>query len=114
MKKKINLIIIFYVLYFAWLFLLAYLWPNPSILTYFLLGIVVFYFVFLREKGDTLMFFLVAISSFFLGRVLAYDSAFAYIGFPPLGIPFWPIAWGVTAIALRKFYLVASQGPEYA
>ena len=106
MRKKIRLIIIFYVLYFTWLLLVSYLWPNPTTLTYFLIIIVAFYFGFLNERGDALMLISVTILSYFIGNYLSYDPGFAQIGFPPLGIPFWPIAWGISALAFRKFYLL--------
>lgn len=108
-RKRINLIVVFYVLYFTWLFLLAYLWPNTKVLAYFLLGIVFFYFLLLRERTDLILFVLVAVASFLIGKHLAYDPGFANIGIPQLGIPYWPLAWGITTLAVRKFYLLVSK-----
>ncbi len=112
MKQKINSIIIFYVLYFSWLFLVAYLWPNSAVLTFFLLLIVGFYFIFLKEKSDLFLFAFVTTASWFISKELALDPGFTNIGFPPLGIPYWPIAWGVTALSLRKLYLLLSTDPD--
>lgn len=104
--------IIFYVLYFSWLFLVAFLWPNPKTLTLFLLGILVFYFGLLYEKFDIWFFLIVVASIWLVGKYLAEDPLFANRGIPPLGIPFWPIAWGITSLALRKFYLTLNKGAE--
>lgn len=112
MKQKVNLIIIFYVLYFSWLFLVAYLWPNTTILAFFLLFIVGFYFIFLKGKFDLFLFAFVVVASWLISRELALDPGFANIGFPPLGIPYWPVAWGITTLALRRFYLLLSDGPN--
>src|SRR3989344_5858155 len=85
MRKNINLLVIFYVIYFTWLFLVAYLWTNSQILTYFLLGIILIYFIFLREKYDFIIFALVSVASYLIGKYLAYDPGFAEIGYPSLG-----------------------------
>jgi len=111
-RKRINLIVIFYVLYFTWLFLLAYLWPDTKTLTYFLLSVIVFYFLFLREHTDIIIFVIVAFASFFITKTLAYDPGFADVGFPELGVPYWPLAWGITTLAVRKFYLIISKNPQ--
>lgn len=112
MRKNINLLVIFYVIYFTWLFLVAYLWTNAQILTYFLLGIILIYFMFLREKYDIFIFTLVSVASYLIGKYLAYDPGFAKIGYPSLGIPYWPLAWGISTLALRKFYLLFSKNPQ--
>ena len=109
MRKRINLVIVFYVLYFLWLLMVIMLWVDPVYLTTFLLAIAAFYFFFLYEKYDIWFFSFVYLSSFIIGRSLASDPAFASIGFPPLGIPAWPIAWGTTVLAFRKFYLIISK-----
>ena len=112
MKKNINLLVIFYVIYFTWLFLVAYLWTNSQLLTYFLLGIILIYFIFLREKYDFIIFALVSVASYLIGKYLAYDPGFAEIGYPSLGIPYWPLAWGISTLAIRKFYLLFSKNPQ--
>ena len=109
MRRKINLIVVFYIIYFTWLFLIAYLWTNIQLLTYLLLAIIFFYFLFLREKVDIIIFLIVSIASYLIGKHLAYDSGFAEIGYPSLGIPYWPLAWGITTLAVRKFYLILSK-----
>ena len=109
MRKKLNQIIIFYVLYFFWLALIIVLWPSPQYLTYFLLSITVFYFLFLNEKSDFWLFVAVYLTSLLAGKYLVSDPSFANRGLPPLGIPFWPIAWGLTVLAFRKFFLLISK-----
>lgn len=104
--------IIFYVLYFSWMFLLTYLWPDPSILTYFLGVIVIFYFAVLYEKYDFWLFLAVVLGSYFIGVRLAISPKFVYTGFPPIGLPYWPVAWGLTALALRKFFLSVNRAIE--
>lgn len=110
MRKRIDSIIIFYVLYFLWLALVIMLWPTPKYLTYFLLSIAAFYFVFLYEKMDFWFFAAVYLVSLLAGKYLVNDPTFANRGYPPLGIPFWPIAWGITVLAFRKFYILLNKG----
>jgi len=110
MRKRLNLIVIFYVLYFTWLFTLIFLSSRPDILTIFLLCILAFYFLFLYEKYDFWFFSLVYIGSIAIGGYVAYDPAFNSIGFPPLGVPYWPFAWGITTLAMRKFYISINKG----
>ena len=113
MRKRINLIIVFYVLYFAWLLLIIHLWPNPETLTYFLLAIVAFYFLFLYEKRDIWFFLLVIILSWLTASYFSSDPSLVIRGVPPLGIPYWPLTWGISALAFRKFYLLTGKAaPE--
>src|SRR3989344_8676221 len=105
MRHKSKLIIIFYVAYFTWLFLLTYLWPDPKLLSFFLMGITVFYFSFLYEKYDIWFFLAVFLLSFPLGSFITKEEIVTLARLSYLNIPFWPFAWGITALALRKFYL---------
>jgi len=106
--KKETLIILFYILYFAWLFTVTYLSPNTVNINYFTLFVVFFYFVFLREEWD-LIWFIVASSIALIGQ----NSLFSEIGeknFDQISqIPFWlPLSWGTTVLALRKFFILVS------
>ena len=112
MNKSINWMIIFYVFYFSWLFLLTYLWPDQRIVPYFLGIIIVFYFVLLYEKYDFWFFTAVVIGSYFIGIRFALSPKFVYTGFPPIDLPYWPAAWGLTILALRKFFLTINKGME--
>ena len=75
-------------------------------LTYFALGIILFYFVFLRESGDIFWFLagfllsLMSIITSFNHFQLKFD--FALVKETPIWLP---IVWGTTIVALRKFYL---------
>lgn len=113
MRSKANFVTLFYVLYFSWLLSIIILWIDPRALTYYLLTVVGFYFIFLYERHDVWFFLFVSGSSYLIGKYLAYDPAFAVIGVPPLGIPFWPLAWGISTLAFRKFYLTVSKGYKF-
>lgn len=105
--KKQTLLVIFYILYFAWLFTVTYLTKETMILNYFTSAVILFYLIFLREKNDVYLFILVSVVV-----LLGANSAFSEW---PLNIdidkllntpPWLPIAWGTTVLALRKLYIV--------
>lgn len=104
--KKENLIVVFYILYFAWLFTITYLNPNINLNNYFTVFVALFYFLFLREKGDFIAFTIAA-----LIPVLQTILGFSHweIDYNPellSYMPFWlPTAWGTTVVALRKLYI---------
>jgi len=105
--KKETLIIVFYVLYFLWLFLITYLTKYADILNYYTIGVIAFYFLFLREKGDFGWFTLGIIASVLItithigGFQIKFDTPAIAL------IPLWlPLAWGTTLVALRKFFVL--------
>lgn len=110
MKKETVPIVVFYILYFVWIFTVVYLTTQTTILNYFSIGVVLFYFLFLREKGDFIWFaaaFMIplAITAFSVEKGLPEFSPKLILFMPP-----WlPLAWGTTIIALRKFYTVVSE-----
>jgi len=112
-KKHINVIIIFYVIYFSWLFLLTYLWPDQRILTFFLIIILIFYFALLYEKYDLWLFLAVLLGSYLIGVKFEITPLFYESGYPPLGLPYWPAAWALTSLAMRKFFLLANKTIEH-
>lgn len=107
MKVKDTPVIIFYILYFGWLFTVTFLTPDPKLLNYFSVGIVIFYFVFLGKVLDVLWFIpasaiplLIQIISFYNWELKFDVSSIQYV-------PAWlPLSWGTTAVALRKFYFI--------
>jgi len=107
--KKETLIIVFYVLYFGWLFTIAFLTQDSALLNYFTGFVALFYLVFLKQRGD-FWWFLAGITTSIL------ISALTFSGFlPELDLslikhtPYWlPIAWGTTFVALRKFYFIVT------
>ncbi len=105
--KKETLIIIFYSLYFIWLLCITFLTGNTQILNYFSIVVVLFYFAFLREKGDLWWFWFGALIPLLIG--MAFTPKFQ----PKLDLtiltytPAWlPLAWGTTFVALRKFFII--------
>ena len=109
MAKAATPVIIFYILYFFWLFTVTYLTPEVAILNYFTLAVTLFYFVFLREKGDILWFWLSAMIPVFI-TTFSFNNwqpkfDFGLIAYMPLWLP---LAWGTTTVALRKFYLTTA------
>jgi hypothetical protein len=108
--KKENIIVIFYVLYFSWLFTVAFLTPSTNILNYFTSVVTLFYFLFLRGKGDFSWFWISALFPLFFA---AFSLAHWQIKFEPTLLyytPLWlPLAWGTTIVALRKFYTLISR-----
>jgi len=105
--KKDTLVIIFYVLYFSWLFTVTYLTQDIKVLNYYTICVALFYFLFLREKGD-ILWFILGISFSVLLTITSYSSF--QLKFDTSIIPYLPIwlpmAWGTTVIALRKFVLL--------
>lgn len=109
MKKETIPIVVFYVLYFCWIFLITYLTPQVRILNYFTSGVSLFYFVFLREKGDLYWFLLGILVPLFI-------TAVSFVNMSPVidisliyYMPIWlPLAWGTTVIALRKFFIIVN------
>lgn len=108
--KKENIIVIFYVIYFSWLFTVAFLTPSHEFLNYFTISITLIYFTFIKEKGDLLWYWLSALlpilitSTSFKNFQIYFDiTIFQYM-------PLWlPLAWGITIVALRKFYILVTR-----
>ena len=71
--KRETLIVIFYVLYFSWLFTVIYLSPETALLNVFTSGIVLFYFLFLRQEGDFVWFFATLVGAIF-GRFISLEN----------------------------------------
>lgn len=108
--KKETLIIFFYVLYFGWLFTVTYLTPNALWISYFVLAVVFFYFVFLREKGDVIVFLIAFLLALAFRALTLSLTSFSFDLNLIISTPFWlPTAWGITAVALRKFYLILTK-----
>jgi len=109
-------IIVFYVAYFTWLTLVTFLTSNEILLAYFVGGILAFYLVFLRERGDILLsvgaataMILVNIGSFNLT-----NGGLSFEAYKLNEIPYYlPMAWGLTVMALRKFYFIANKAKIY-
>jgi hypothetical protein len=105
--KNEKEIIAFYILYFVWLLIITFLNPNASWLTYFAFGVVIFYFVFLHEAWDQLWFTLGASLPLLYAFIIQKSFVLELDINSFFGIPFWfPLVWGTTFVALRKFYLV--------
>jgi hypothetical protein len=85
-------------MYFIWLFTVTFLTADQQLLDYFTIAIILIYIAFLREPYDALFFGLVSVIPLYLNREA--------VQFTPLWIP---IAWGTTAIALRKFYVLVTR-----
>ena len=108
--KKERSIVIFYILYFGWLFALVTLTVDETLQNYFALAIVIFYFVFLRDYWDALWFTTAALI-LVGGTVLSFNHWRIEIDLEILKqMPLWlPLAWGTTAVALRKFFITLNQ-----
>jgi len=107
--KKQNALTVFYIVYFLWLFAVVFLTRAQEALGYFVVIVVVFYFVFLKDKWDILLF-LATVALFYLSRVVSvsFDSL-SYDVEAFRQAPFWiPLSWGVTALALKKFYTITT------
>ncbi len=105
--KKDTPIIVFYVLYFSWLLTVTYLTPETTILNFFTLGVALFYFIFLREKGDLAWFWFGAVIPLIFASLTFVDWSLKFdISFLTYMPPWLPIAWGTTFVALRKFYIL--------
>jgi hypothetical protein len=96
--NKNHQIIIFYSMYFVWVFTITFLTTDQQILDYFTLAILLIYITFMREPYDALFFGLVSVIPLYLNR--------EEIQYTPLWIP---IAWGTTAIVLRKFFVLVNK-----
>jgi hypothetical protein len=105
--KKETALVIFYVLYFAWLLVITYFSRDTAFINYFTLGVAFFYFVFLREPGD-IFIFLAVITGMYLFKVYSVETQEFMLDYETLStIPAWiPLAWGTSAIALKKLYSV--------
>lgn len=105
--KKENVIIIFYVMYFTWLFTVVFLTPSLNILNYFTASVTIFYFFLLREKGDLGWFWSAALIPLIIAVVSFNKWQFSFdidmIYFTPLWLP---LSFGITVVALRKFYIL--------
>lgn len=108
--KKVNIIVIFYILYFSWLFTVAFLTPSINTLNYFTSFVAVFYFLLLRQEGDLFWFWASAAIPLILSLTSFSNWQFKFdlemIKFVPLWLP---LAWGTTVVALRKFYYLISR-----
>ncbi len=110
-SKKENIIVAFYILYFGWLFTLTFLTVDDLYQNYFTLAVAVFYFIFLRDYWDPLLFTAFAFFSVinrvvFLNPSLRFETDFEVLKM----IPIWlPLSWGTTAVALHKFYVLVNQ-----
>jgi hypothetical protein len=108
--KTETLIIAFYVLYFSWLFTVAFLTREAQTLNIFTGIVVLFYFIFLKEDGDFRCFASGFILALILGMV-SFSGWMPRINFEAFRLtpPWLPVAWGTTFVALRKFYLTLSR-----
>lgn len=104
--KKENFLVIFYILYFAWLFTITYLNTNTALINYFTFFVAAFYLFFLKEEWDFLIFVfsgLIPVVQTILGfSKWEMDYSPELLSYMPLWLP---IAWGTTVVALRKLYL---------
>lgn len=107
MVKTTTPVIVFYILYFVWLFGITYLTPELNLLNYFSGGVVLFYFIFLREKGDMSWFLFSClvpiVFTVFSLKHWQFKFDLDALKFMPI---YLPLAWGTTVVALRKFYTV--------
>jgi hypothetical protein len=107
--KKETLIITFYVLYFGWLFTIAFLTQDPQLLNYFTGFVALFYFIFLREPGDNWWFTAGFIVAIIIGAASFVGFQFKFDFLLIKNMPLWlPVAWGTTFAALRKFYIIVT------
>jgi len=91
-------IIIFYLLYFGWLFTITFLSADERVLDYYAITIILLYFAFMREPWDAIVFGLFSLIPLYMNRETVQFTAL------------WiPIAWGTTAIALRKFFVLVTK-----
>jgi hypothetical protein len=109
--SKETLIVTFYIIYFVWLLTVTYISADTHLLNLFTLGVIMFYFLFLKEKGDVVWF-----AATFLGAILGkismvQDGKFSFDMLSLATLPPWlPVAWGTTVVALRKFFLIVNVG----
>ncbi len=108
--KKENIIISFYVVYFGWLFTVAFLTPSVTILNYFTATVAVLYFVLLREKGDIVWFWISALIPLLVAATSFGNWQFSFDFNLLYYTPLWlPLAWGTTIVALRKFFILVTK-----
>lgn len=109
MRKDLG-INLFYGMYFTWLLVYTTLSPKEVYLNCFTLGIVGFYFVFLREKWDILWFV-----ATFLFTLYLRPELFSQVTKTPsyealLYTPIWlPLGWATTVVALRKLAITLNK-----
>lgn len=108
--KEERAVVVFYVLYFGWLFTLTTLTVDVTLQNYFALFVVIFYFIFLREYWDPLIFTAVSLLAVFFS-VIKVESWLVVIDYDTLlAMPIWhPLSWGTTAVALSKFYRIVNR-----
>ncbi len=109
-SKKESLIIVFYVMYFSWLFAIVFLTQDLKILNLFAILTVIFYFIFLKTRGDFLFFLIGFLIPILVSAITLSKSQenfnFSFV----LEIPIWlPLAWGTTVIALKRFLKIIKQ-----
>jgi len=105
--KKENIIVAFYILYFSWLFTVAFLMPSLKVLNYFTGIVTLFYFVFLREKGDIFLYIIACLIPVLIGATTFSQWQFKFNTNLLNYIPIWlPLSWGTTVVALRKFFIL--------
>lgn len=102
--SKDKIIVIFYILYFTWLLTITYLTRNIQFTNYFSLGVTAFYFLFLREKYDFILFIaggvISVILTFFVMEAMTIPDDLLNLNVAPLWLP---LAWGITLVSLKKF-----------
>ena len=83
---------------------------DVTLQNYFSLTIAIFYFVFLREYWDPLIFSLFAIVLVLISTFSYNGSSFSLDVEELKQLPLWlPMAWGTTAVALRKFFILVNK-----
>lgn len=108
--KKQNALTVFYVAYFVWLFAIVFLSRAQEILGYFVIIVLAFYLLLLRDKWDVLVLF-ATVSIYYLIDIttlsmetISYD--FGSISASSLWLP---LTWGTTVLALKKFYTISTK-----
>jgi hypothetical protein len=98
MKLPDRKITIFYLLYFGYLFTITFLSADETVLDYYSIAVILLYFAFLREPLDAIFFGFASVIPLYLNREAVQFTAL------------WiPIAWGTTAIALKKFFVLVTK-----
>jgi len=107
MKNRVNLIVVFYVLYFGWLSVVTFLSPDSQLLTYFTSAVTIFYFAALREKWDVFFFILGACLMVLAASTSFHRGEFKFNFGVVTELHVWLyLAWGTTVVGLRKFFLI--------